>query len=293
MSKIKIFVAGGRGFIGKNIREQLGSKYDILAPTREILDLTDAAAVLEFFKKNPVDIVINAAASGVTRNAQTSGVGITNLRIFYNLVHAKEYFQRLIMLGSGAEYDKRKSLERVSESAFGDSIPVDEYGFSKYVCAKYAEQVPHITHIRLFGVFGKYEDYTTRFISNVICTGLTNGSIVMNKNTRFDYLYIDDCIRILERCIELPSSERIFNIGSGEPIELRTIAEKIHTKLNLQTDIVVREEGMGNEYTPDITVMKNVLGEIPLTSLDSAIDELIEYYRGMLPDIRREFMHTI
>lgn len=285
-------MTGGTGFIGKNIQEQLWNKYDIIAPTHEELDFTDAIAVGEYLKKNPVDIVINAAAAGVSRGASTAEAGLTNLKIFYSLVRAKPYFRRCIMLGSGAEYDKRKSLVQVAESAFEDSMPADEYGFSKYVCAKYAEQVSYITHLRLFAVFGKYEDYTKRFISNVICMALFDLPITMKKNVRFDYLFIDDFVQILDQCIEKEPTEKIFNIGSGTPIDLYTLAEKIRIATGKNMPIMVQEEGFGNEYTPDINLMKNVFGNRVFTPIDDAIEKMVAYYREILPTLTKQTFET-
>ena len=56
------------------------------------------------------------------------------------------------------------------ESYFGRHIPTDIYGFSKYVIAKDIESVRrNIYNLRVFGIFGKYEDYKRRVISNNIC----------------------------------------------------------------------------------------------------------------------------
>ena len=48
--------------------------------------------------------------------------------MFHNLCAAKEYFNRMIVLGSGAEYDKRRGISLIKESQFGEITPADEYG---------------------------------------------------------------------------------------------------------------------------------------------------------------------
>src|SRR3989344_2249920 len=199
---IKIFLTGGNGFIGRNIKEQLGSKYEIVAPTHAELDLTDSDAVYNFLEKNPVDIVIHAANIGGTRKQQhVFGITHVNLKMFFNLVRAKPFFTRMITLGSGAEYDKQYPLVKVPENDFDKHVPNDEYGLYKYVCASYAAKVDYITHLRLFAVFGKYEDYEIRFISNAICRALLRAPVTIRQNVMFDYLFIEDFVRILERCI--------------------------------------------------------------------------------------------
>lgn len=289
MSKITIFLTGGSGFIGRNIIEQLGDKYTILAPRHSELDLTDADAVCTYLQKNPVDIVINAAAIGVKRTDPTVSVAHINLRIFFNLIRAKPFYQRMIMLGSGAEYDKRRPLAQVAESAFGKKMPADEYGFYKYVCAEYAQKVDYITHLRLFGVFGMYEDYATRFISNVICQALFDLPVTMSRHIKFDYLYVNDLCVIIDRCIVDPPAEVCLNLGSGESLDLHTIAEKILAVMEKKLPITIKDAvTWGNEYAPSIAKFKEYWPEFTPTPLDTAIGDLVAYYTKIKPTLSKE-----
>ena len=54
------------------------------------------------------------------------------------------------------------------ENYFGSFIPNDPHSFSKYIQSKYIEKNnnDHLYHLRLFGIFGKYEDYRYKFIEN-------------------------------------------------------------------------------------------------------------------------------
>ncbi len=286
-----ILLTGGSGFIGKNIVEQLGSIYTILAPSHAELELTDTDTVKNYLETHPVDIVIHAANRGGTRvQKDQTGVAVENLRIFYNLIEAKSYYKRLIVLGSGAEYNKRLSLHQVSENFFGTSIPVDEYGMYKYVSAKFAEHVDYITYLRLFAVFGKYEDYRIRFISNAICKALLGLPITIRQNVVFDYLYINDFISILKNAIDNPAGERIYNVGSGEPIDLYTIAKKIIHILKKDVPIIITEDGLGNEYSPDISRLKKIYPNGKVMAFDEALEELIEYYKSTISTLdKREF----
>ena len=51
--------------------------------------------------------------------------------------------------------------------------------------------------------------------------------IVINQNVRFDYLYVDDFIHILDYFIEHETKYRMFNVGTGSSIDLVTIARRI------------------------------------------------------------------
>lgn len=292
---MKIFLTGGNGFIGKNIIEQLGGAYEIFAPPRAELDLTDTDAVYNYLAAHPVDAVIHAANVGGTRKQQNVfGITHVNLKIFFNLIRAKEFYGRLITLGSGAEYDKSRSLVKVRESDFGQHIPNDEYGLYKYVCARYAENVAYITHLRLFAVFGKHEDYEIRFISNAICKALLGLPVTMRQNVRFDYLFVDDLIRILGACLERQPADTFINVGRGESVDLKSVAERVIREVGVEVPILIANKGWGKEYTADTSRLAATVTGFAYTPLDIAIAKLVAYYRTILPTLNREaFMRDI
>ena len=288
-SQIRIFLTGGAGFIGRNIKEQLGEKFDIIAPTHAELDLTDSAAMFKFLEKNPVDVVIHAANVGGNRKQpQVAGSTQINLKMFFNLVRAKPFFTRMITLGSGAEYDKQQSLVKVKEINFDKHVPGDEYGFYKYVCAQYAAKVDYITHLRLFAVFGKYEDYEIRFISNAICRALLKSPITMRQNVMFDYLFVDDLVRILEKCILEQPKEIFINIGRGEAVDLKTIADKVLRAIGYKVPALIYSKGYGKEYSCDTSRLNQLFPDIVYTPVDDAIAQLVAYYKTVLPGLNHQ-----
>ena len=64
---MKIFLTGGGGFIGRHIQEQLGGKYNLLAPSHSELDMSDGPAVHAFLEKHKPDIILHAATIGGNR----------------------------------------------------------------------------------------------------------------------------------------------------------------------------------------------------------------------------------
>ena len=141
--KKKILLTGGSGFIGKNIIEQLGNKYHILAPKHAELDLADDVATLSYFKfHNTIDLVIHAAVVGGSRTEEYEKDSLkNNLRIFFNIIKNRKHVKKIIYFGSGAEYDKTKPIKKVKEKDFDKRVPQDDYGFFKYLCSKYSETV--------------------------------------------------------------------------------------------------------------------------------------------------------
>jgi len=152
-----ILLLGGSGFIGRNILEQLSIRYNFISPTRNKLNLLREIDENKYFSKYRPSIVIYAVNTGGTRdNLEPQNMLNDNLRMFFNVIRNKKYFDKVIFLGSGAEYDKRNNLYRIKENSFGESIPIDTYGFYKYVCSCFIEKVDYIINLRVFGIFGKY-----------------------------------------------------------------------------------------------------------------------------------------
>ena len=114
------------------------------------------------------------------------------------------------------------------EEALDTRIPTDEFGLYKYVCAKFIEETPlNMLNLSIFGIYGKHEEYAFRFISQSLCRVLFDLPIVIKQNVKFDYIYVDDFIRILQYFVEHDQQYRTYNIGTGIPIDLVTIAQRI------------------------------------------------------------------
>jgi len=113
ISNSKIYVAGHRGMVGAAIIRRLralGSP-EIIVRTHAELDLTDQAAVRQFFADNPVDFVVLAAAKvgGIhANNTYPAEFIYQNMMMEANVVH-EAYLagvQRLLFLGSSCIYPK-------------------------------------------------------------------------------------------------------------------------------------------------------------------------------------------
>jgi len=278
--KLKILIIGSQGFIGKNLIEKFTNKYELLIPGHKDLDLLNEKAVNSFFKENTIDIVINCAVVGGSRKEEHISSALSdNLKIFFNLLKNKNRYKKMIHLGSGAEYDKSKPIVEVREADFGKTIPQDEYGFFKYICSKYIEKEENIVSLRIFGLFGKYEDFRYRFISNAIVNNLKGLPITINQNVFFDYLDIDDFVKIVDYFINHKAKHKFYNVGTGNNIDILTIAKKIKTISDKKSEIEVKNKGLNNEYTCNNERLSNELKTFKFTSFDQSLKELYMWYK--------------
>lgn len=280
--KKNILITGANGFIGKNLSEQLKDKYNLLTPPRSELDLLDECKVDSFFKKNNIDVIIHAAVVGGSRKEEQIDSALSqNLRMFFNILKNKKYFKKMICLGSGAEYDKTKPIIEVKETDFEKTIPSDEYGFFKYICSKYIEEQDNIVSLRIFGMFGKYEDYRYRFISNAICQNLSGSPITINQNVFFDYVFIDDFVKIVDHFIENEVKDKFYNIGTGKKIDLVTVANLINKIADKKSEIIVKNNGLNNEYTCNNERLMSELNSFEFSDIKDSIKKLFDWYKNV------------
>lgn len=58
-------------------------------------------------------------------------------------------------------------------------------------------RIENIYNMRLFGVYGPYEDWSSCFISNICCKTIFNVPLSMRQNCIFSYIYVEDLVDII------------------------------------------------------------------------------------------------
>lgn len=276
----KLLLTGSGGFIGKNIKESyLSEKYEITAPRSFEVNLIDTDAVDEFFKDKTFDVVIHSAVKPAHRNAKDpSDAFYSNMRIFENLERHKDKYGKFINLGSGAIYDVSKNNSDVKEEEIYKNMGTDGHSFCKYVMQKQIDKLDNFVNLNIFGIFGKYEDWQIRFISNAICKAIYDLDITLRQNRRFSYLFIDDLMPILEFFIENDVQHKSYNIVPDEKVELLQLAKIVKKLSNKNVDIKVANEGYGIDYTGNNLRLKSTFMDIKFTNIEKAVCLLYNYY---------------
>lgn len=281
----KVLVTGGSGFIGRNLTEYLSKRdYEVSAPAHQELDLTDAAAVGSYLRKGGYDVVLHTAN---TNRQDASGYDIlnNNLRMFYNLEKYQDTYGKMLYFGSGAEYDRKAMPEKVKEDWFGVSIPSDAYGFSKYVMRRQLAERGNIYDLCIFGVYGKYEQWERRFLSNNIVRSLKGLPMTISRNACFDYLYVGDLCRIVEWFMENKPEYRHYNVCTSDVTDLLSLAHMINEVTGLNREIIRKETGWQKEYSGDHTRLMEEMGGFTFSDRKQTIAGLLEYYREHINEL--------
>jgi UDP-glucose 4-epimerase len=276
---MKLLIVGSTGFIGKNLKNFFSKQdgYKVYSPTRQELNLSDDIACSNYLKKLKPDFVIHSAVDITSVE--------NSLKAFFNIFNNHKNFGHLVQIGSGAEYDKRNYHPLMTESHFSNSVPIDTYGVAKYCISDILESTKSkkFTNLRLFGIYGKFEDYSRRFISNNICRVLSGFPIAMNKNMLFDYIYVDDFARFLQMLLpQLPLADVSYNFCSGKPVSFVYLAESIKKVMRVKTDIIIKNEGMNTEYSGDPSKILNQFPEYSFTLYEDNITKLVDFYKKTL-----------
>ena len=275
----KIIVLGSNGFLGRNLCDFFSNKikFQLFPLSRKDVDFTDLSSLKQKVLDISPDYIIHSAVS--LDNFEN------NIRMFYALENLACYVDKVIIIGSGAEYISSRYEPLMKESHFPIEpvFPKDIYSLSKYTISKLntLSKAKNIYNLRVFGIYGPYEDFKRRLISNNIVRHINNLPLTYNRNVAFDYLYINDFLSSIESFLELDIP--LFNtynlcIGKGYKFQeiMNTLADVVgvdHSK------IILKDPTPSNyEYSGDSSLLENEIGKIEKTSLFEAIKSLYEWY---------------
>lgn len=247
----KIFIAGHGGMVGSAITRALEARgfSNLIKRTRAELDLAVARAVADFFQKEKPEIVIFAAAKvgGIKANNDFPvEFLIDNLRIQTNIISAayENGTRKLLFLGSSCIYPKN-APQPIPESALltGPLEPTnDAYAIAKIagvkLCQAYAREYgANFISAMPTNLYGPNDNFDLE-TSHVLAALLRKAHEAKVKRARElmvwgtgtpwrEFLHVDDCASACLFMLEKYDSPEIVNVGCGEDISIRDLAELI------------------------------------------------------------------
>lgn len=281
----KVLLLGASGFVGRNIIDVLKKNFEVSAPSRKELELRDTKAVETFVKYGNFDVIVNCANPNPVKNNicdSQNNMAQDSLRIFMNFYRMSEFYNKMIYLGSGAEFNKQYDIKQIRESdIIFRVIPEDVYGCTKYTMNELAQKSEKIYNLRLFACYGPY-DHESKFITHCIQCCLRKEPITIRQNCMFDYLHVYDLAQIISRAIEVPLKYHDYNIASGRRISLEEIAQIVKREMSSPEDIHILTPGWNNEYTPDISRLEELISSHNFIPLEKGIQMQIAHEKCIL-----------
>lgn len=196
--------------------------------------------------------------------------------------------QRLIALGSCAEYDWNKDFSSHSLSEINSPInPSTLYGASKagiYTILKTFCNLKDISFAwgRLFFPYGPNES-PQRLIPYTIST-LLQGKVATCKQPQLqrDFIFVEDIATILGLLLQNELSGAI-NLGSGNPTPLADVVQLIAKLLDRENLVEYSQPDKENKDVKNILAdtsrLKNELGYNKITSLDEGLQKTINWWK--------------
>ena len=247
----KIYVAGHTGLVGLAILKELTSQEytNILTKTHAELDLLNSEEVANLFKKEkPEHVILVAAKVGgiIANNTFPAEFIYENLQIQNNVIH-NSYLngvKKLLFLGSSCIYPKN-CLQPIKEEYLltGELEPTNEpYAVSKIagikMCQSYNRQYGTnyicVMPTNLYGINDDFHPENSHVIPGLINrihnAKIKNESLVTIWGTgkpKREFLYSQDLANACVHLLETYSENQIINIGSGEELTIKELAEVI------------------------------------------------------------------
>ena len=284
MKRILLSGAAPHGFIGRNLAPALRERYAVFTPSSREINLCDYDALARYVDEHQISTVIHGAVQNVIRAGRENAM-LHDMQMFFNIEKLSGQLDKVLYFGSGAEFDKRFPMEQIREEALGRSVPIDYYGLEKYAMALHARASRNIYNLRLFGVFGRYEEWQSKFISNLCCKAVYGLPLTVRQNCMFDFLCIDDLAPIVIWFLEHQPQYHDYNVCTGQPVDLVSIAKTVLAVSGRQLPIIVAKEGWNLAYTADHSRLAEEMGGIQLRSMEDAVEELYRYYWEHRDDI--------
>lgn len=258
----KVYVAGHRGLVGSAIKRRLenGGYTNIVCRTHNELDLLNQQATNKFFDLERPDYVFLAAAKvgGINaNNTYPADFIYQNLQVQNNVIHAAHQFgaKWMCFLGSSCIYP-RECPQPIKEDYLltGPLEPTNEpYAIAKIMgielCNLYnrsqGTRFVSVMPTNLYGPNDNYDLANSHVLPALIRKaheakqrGDSEYVVWGTGKPMREFLYVDDmadaCVFLMEKNI----NEGVFNIGAGQDVTIRELAETVMEVVGFEGKIV-------------------------------------------------------
>ncbi|KAA0073031.1 NAD(P)-dependent oxidoreductase [Tardiphaga sp. P9-11] len=303
---MKILVTGAGGFVGAAVAgEALRAGHDVVGTVRPGssssrlatrgsrlnvvgLDLRDAGEVRAMMRTHRPDVIIHVAWSGVSNKARSDRLQITdNIETACQLLEAGAEcgVSKFIGMGSQGEYGP---LDRkIAETDLPH--PTTLYGASKlavhYLTRQLAAQSGmSYAWLRIFSTYGP-GDNPHWLIPSLIDQMLDGRRPQTTLGEQlWDCLFIDDIATATVAVAMMPTAEGIFNLGSGQPLPVRAIVEKIRDLASPGMELVFGEIPYRSDQVwhmeADVARLKALTRWAPRVDIDAGLAATVGWHRA-------------
>jgi GDP-L-fucose synthase len=298
----KIYVAGSNGMVGSAIVRSLKRSgfTTVIEKSSKELDLKDQQAVQQFFKNEQPEYVFLAAAKvgGIHANNQYPATFIyENLMIQNNVIHTayENQVKKLLFLGSSCIYPKMAPQPLKEEYLLTGALePTNEaYAIAKIaglkMCQFYKQQYGcNFISAMPTNLYGENDNFHLQ--NSHVLPALLRKFIEAKKNNQNEvsiwgsgapmreFLYVDDLAEACLFLMENYNEKETVNIGTGEDITIKQLAETIQKMVGFEGNLVFDTSKPDGTPRKLLDVSKiNTLGWKHKVNLDEGIMKTINW----------------
>ena len=258
----RVYIAGHRGLAGSAIWRHFSSRgfTDLVGATSSEVDLRDREATHRFMERNRPDVLIDAAArvGGIlANNTYPDDFLSDNLRIQVNIMDAAKNIgvDSLLFLGSSCIYPKHAE-QPIKESSLltGMLEPTnDAYAIAKIagILQVQANRRQHNRHwisampTNLYGPNDNFDLERSHVLPALLRrfheaarSGAREVILWGTGTPRREFLHVDDLASACLFLLEHYDSPETINVGVGEDVTIRELAELIAETVGFDGEIV-------------------------------------------------------
>lgn len=299
----RVVVTGGNGFLGKpvvNILKKKGVK-DIIIPRSSNCDLRLQSNCQQITKN--ADIIFHLAANvgGIGLNLdKPAELFYDNLMMGTQLMEEsrKNCVEKFIALGTICSYPKFAPIP-FSETSIWDGYPEETnapYGLAKKMLLvqsqaykkQYDFQSIVVIPTNLYGSQDNFDESKSHVVAALIkkihyAMRNNNDTISLwgdGTPTR-DFLYVDDAAEGIVLAAEKYNKTEPINLGTGEEISIKTLAEMILRLMGTDLQIIWEKEKPNGQprRCVDSTKAFDEIGFKPKISLEEGLERTIKWFK--------------
>lgn len=306
----RIYLAGHAGMVGSAVHRRLASEdCEILTTTRRDVDLRDQNAVHAWMADAKPDAVIVAAAKvgGILANdTQPADFLYDNLMIEANIIHAafEAKVEKLLFLGSSCIYPKHADQPMREDALLtGPLEPTNEwYAIAKIagikLCQAYRKQhgCDFISAMptNMYG-FNDNFDLQSSHVLPALMVKVHNAKVNGDKSYEVwgsgsplrEFMYADDCADALVHLLKSYSGESHVNVGTGEEVSIRQLAETMCEVIGFDGELVFdagKPDGTPRKLM-DSSLLRG-MGWSPKVQLKQGIERTYQWYLDNVDSLR-------
>jgi GDP-L-fucose synthase len=313
MNYSRVYVAGHRGLVGSAVVRALAGcgGVEVITRTRAELDLTDQAAVRRFMVDvRPQAVVLAAAKVGGIRanDAYPAEFVWNNCVIQCNVIDAayRNDVEKLVFLGSSCIYPKFAPQPMREECLLTSELePTNQwYAVAKIagikICQGYRRQYGFnaisLMPTNLYGPGDNFDQLNSHVLPALMrrfheakVSESPHVAVWGTGGARREFLHVDDCAKGIVWCMENYQGEDILNLGTGQDVTIRELAETVARVVGYQGELVF------DATKPDGTPRKlldvsriNVLGWKASVGLEEGVADTYRWFLSHLDSLRTE-----